>query len=55
MNQSLQDLNGFSEHLPIFEKSTFIDDDNIKFFRPKSLLYTRNAVEVFMCGTAEQD
>ena len=53
MNGSLQDLNGFSEPLPIFEKPTFIDDINIKFFRPKNLFYTRIALESFMCGTAE--
>ena len=53
MNGSLQDLNGFSEHLPIFEKPTFIDDINIKFFKLKNLLYTRIALEIFMHGTAE--
>ena len=53
MDRSLHDLKGFSISLPICEKSTFIDDKNIKFLRPEILLYTRNALENFLCGTAE--
>ena len=53
MNGSLQDLNGFSEPLPIFEEPIFIDEININI-KPKNLLYTRIALESFMCGKAEQ-
>ena len=53
MNRSFQELKGFSIALPIFEKSTFIDDKNIQFSRSENLLYTRNALEIFMYGTPE--
>ena len=53
MNRSFQVLKGFSIALPIFEKSTFIDDKNIQFSRSEKKFYTRNTQEIFKCGTAE--
>ena len=53
MNRSLKDLKGFSLPLPIFEKSLFVDDKNILFSRSENLLFTRNALEILMYGTAE--
>ena len=53
MNRYFQDLKDFSLSLPIFEKSTSFDDKNINFLRPDNLLFTRNALAVFMCGRAE--
>ena len=53
MNRSLQNLSSFSKYLSVCDKSTFFDDKIIQFLRPKNLLFTRNALEIFMFGTDE--
>ena len=53
MDSSLQDLKGFSISVSIFEKLTFINDKKYSISKSENLLFARNAVEIFVCDTAE--